>query len=301
MFTNTAVFCQSSFSRSSSKFSRATLTASTTKAVKVQDLPDIAFSTSSITSLGKRMLLVVVGGTDGILNFRNNITPLLSNIVYKKRYILCIANVLQMCILCYNIGKEPAISFRIRAYFSDFKRMRLKKLFDYGIMTKPSKLISYMNGEWFLHRQKCTLTCFIHRLYKTTCLAALSCAFFCTASSRAFFLQERKLPKMSFADDFKAARKALKLTQEDVAKLLKLDRTAIAHYENGTAFPRAANIRKISEILKIPIDEMLKQQPKYHKIKDASSEQRRKRLTLLYMLQVAVTTSASFVPSASPD
>ncbi len=63
---------------------------------------------------------------------------------------------------------------------------------------------------------------------------------------------------MSFADDFKAARKALKLTQEDVAKLLKLDRTAIAHYENGTAFPRAANIRKISEILKIPIDEMFK-------------------------------------------
>lgn len=78
----------------------------------------------------------------------------------------------KMCILCYNIEKEPAISFRVRAYFTDFKRLRLKKLFDYGIMTKPSKLISYMNGEWFLHRQKRTLTCFIHRLYKTTCLAA---------------------------------------------------------------------------------------------------------------------------------
>ncbi len=63
---------------------------------------------------------------------------------------------------------------------------------------------------------------------------------------------------MSFAENFKSARKALKLTQADVARLLKLDRTAIAHYENGTALPRAVNIQKISEILRIPIDEMFK-------------------------------------------
>ena len=62
--------CRSSPAYSSSwRFSRATRTASTTKAEKVQSLPRIAFSTCSTTSLGKRMLLFVVEGTLGILNF----------------------------------------------------------------------------------------------------------------------------------------------------------------------------------------------------------------------------------------
>ena len=39
-----------------------------TKAEKVQFLPEIAFSTSSIISLGNRMVLLVVGGIAGILN-----------------------------------------------------------------------------------------------------------------------------------------------------------------------------------------------------------------------------------------
>ena len=56
---NTICFC------CSSKFSSAHRTASTTKAVKVQSLPWIWASTCSITSLGKRMLLLVVGGTAG--------------------------------------------------------------------------------------------------------------------------------------------------------------------------------------------------------------------------------------------
>ena len=43
-------------------------TASTTKAEKVQSLPTMAFSTCSITSLGKRMDLFVVAGILGILN-----------------------------------------------------------------------------------------------------------------------------------------------------------------------------------------------------------------------------------------
>lgn len=68
----------------------------------------------------------------------------------------------------------------------------------------------------------------------------------------------KELPEMSFAENFKTARKALKLTQEDVAKLLNIDRTAVAHYENGTSYPRAANIPRISEILRIPVDEMFK-------------------------------------------
>ena len=57
------------YKSSSFKFSIATLTASTTKAVKVQSFPFIASSTSSIILLGNLMHLLVVGGIDGILNF----------------------------------------------------------------------------------------------------------------------------------------------------------------------------------------------------------------------------------------
>ena len=45
---------------------KTTLTAAITKAENVQSLPFIAFSTLSITSFGKRMVLLVVAGTDGI-------------------------------------------------------------------------------------------------------------------------------------------------------------------------------------------------------------------------------------------
>ena len=40
-----------------------------TNAEKVQLLPSIAFSISSMMSLGKRIVLLVVGGMDGTLNF----------------------------------------------------------------------------------------------------------------------------------------------------------------------------------------------------------------------------------------
>lgn len=71
---------------SSSKFSNATLTASITKAVKVQFFPSIAFSTSSITSFGKRMHLFVVGGIDGILNFLIVLTSAI--LLYIKFFLL---------------------------------------------------------------------------------------------------------------------------------------------------------------------------------------------------------------------
>lgn len=53
----------------SSRSSIAALTAAITNAEKLQSFPQITFSVLSIKSLGKRMVLLVVGGTVGILNF----------------------------------------------------------------------------------------------------------------------------------------------------------------------------------------------------------------------------------------
>ncbi len=63
---------------------------------------------------------------------------------------------------------------------------------------------------------------------------------------------------MSFAENFRAARKELKLTQEEVAKLIGVERSAVAHYENGTSLPHAGNLQKICEILEIPIEKLFK-------------------------------------------
>lgn len=56
------------YSSDSFRSSKAFLTAAMTNAEKVQEVPRMAFSTSSTTSLGKRTVLLVVGDAEGILN-----------------------------------------------------------------------------------------------------------------------------------------------------------------------------------------------------------------------------------------
>ena len=62
---------------------------------------------------------------------------------------------------------------------------------------------------------------------------------------------------MSFAENFKKARKAADLSQQQIADKLGLDRSAIAHYEMGDSMPNARNLGKICEILNVPINELL--------------------------------------------
>ena len=64
--------------------------------------------------------------------------------------------------------------------------------------------------------------------------------------------------KMSFAENFRAARKELKLTQMEGAKPIGVKRSAVAHYENGISLPHAGTLQKICEILQIPIGKIFK-------------------------------------------
>lgn len=64
-----------------------------------------------------------------------------------------------------------------------------------------------------------------------------------------------ELFKMSFAENFRAARKELNLTQMEVAKPVGVERSAVAHYENGTSLPHTGNLQKICEILKYLLKE----------------------------------------------
>ncbi len=62
---------------------------------------------------------------------------------------------------------------------------------------------------------------------------------------------------MSFAENFKNARLAAGLTQQQVADALGLDRSAIAHYEMGDSTPNLKNFPKICELLNIGFDKLV--------------------------------------------
>lgn len=62
---------------------------------------------------------------------------------------------------------------------------------------------------------------------------------------------------MSFAENFKKARTAAGLTQQQVADALGLDRSAIAHYETGDSTPNFKNLPKICELLNIGIEKLI--------------------------------------------
>lgn len=62
--------------------------------------------------------------------------------------------------------------------------------------------------------------------------------------------------EMGFAEKFRAARREKKLTQQQVADELKIDRSAVAHYENNTGKPHFDNVRKICEILDLTYEDL---------------------------------------------
>lgn len=57
-------------------------------------------------------------------------------------------------------------------------------------------------------------------------------------------------------NNIKEKRLALEMSQEEMAKLIGVDRSSIAKWENGFT-PTVANLRKIAKILKCKVDDLL--------------------------------------------
>lgn len=62
---------------------------------------------------------------------------------------------------------------------------------------------------------------------------------------------------MKIGENIKKHRKALGMTQKELAELVGLKQYMIAKYESGERTPIVARIEKISDILKISTDELL--------------------------------------------
>ena len=56
----------------------------------------------------------------------------------------------------------------------------------------------------------------------------------------------------------KKLREKKKLTQEDLAVMLGMKRSAISKWETGEALPRAETLKRLAKILGCTIDELLK-------------------------------------------
>ncbi len=57
-------------------------------------------------------------------------------------------------------------------------------------------------------------------------------------------------------NSLKSLREQAKLTQEDIAYKLNIDRSTIAKWETGEAMPRADKLPQLSQILGCTIDEL---------------------------------------------
>lgn len=62
---------------------------------------------------------------------------------------------------------------------------------------------------------------------------------------------------MKFNQKLIILRKKNKLSQEDVAKLLNIGQTTYSRYENLLTYPDIFTVKKIAELYKISIDELL--------------------------------------------
>ena len=62
---------------------------------------------------------------------------------------------------------------------------------------------------------------------------------------------------MTFAEKLSSLRKQANLTQSDLADKLNISRQAITKWENGYGLPDIDNIKKLSSLFNVCVDELL--------------------------------------------
>ncbi|MDD2620002.1 MAG: helix-turn-helix transcriptional regulator, partial [Syntrophomonadaceae bacterium] len=62
---------------------------------------------------------------------------------------------------------------------------------------------------------------------------------------------------MEFNEKLQELRKQKKLTQEELAEILFVSRTAISKWESGRGYPSIESLKAISEFFLVSIDELL--------------------------------------------
>ena len=69
---------------------------------------------------------------------------------------------------------------------------------------------------------------------------------------------------MKFSEKLKRIRKENSLTQEELARLLYVTRTAISKWENDKEYHSIDSLRLISKTFNVSIDELMSEEDKKH-------------------------------------
>ena len=62
---------------------------------------------------------------------------------------------------------------------------------------------------------------------------------------------------MEFNEKLQELRRQKKLTQEELAEILFVSRTAISKWESGRGYPNIESLKAIAEFFSVSVDEML--------------------------------------------
>lgn len=96
---------------------------------------------------------------------------------------------------------------------------------------------------------------------------------------------------MSFGENLISLRKQMGWSQDDLANNLNLSRQAISKWENDTSKPDIDNVKKISKIFSVTIDDLLNNEvPKEKAVAlDVKKQEKKERtITIVKLMIIAV-------------
>ena len=108
----------------------------------------------------------------------------------------------------------------------------------------------------------------------------------------------KEIEYMSFSSNFKNARVASGLSQEELSKKLHISRQSVSRYENGSAEPSIDMLNEISIILKVSIEALIGSPKEAQEYKEFNSLSKDDRKMLWYdFIDVLGKVSAVLIPA----
>lgn len=101
---------------------------------------------------------------------------------------------------------------------------------------------------------------------------------------------------MEFNEKLKLLREKKNITQEELANVLYVSRTAVSKWESGKGYPSIDTLQKIAEFYEISIDELLSSNELLNLTKKNIDSSRRQTNNLIYSIIDILTCILFFIP-----
>ncbi|MGE7997113.1 helix-turn-helix transcriptional regulator [Lysinibacillus sp. NPDC093190] len=75
---------------------------------------------------------------------------------------------------------------------------------------------------------------------------------------------------MNLENRLKELREQHKYTQDDVAGFLNISRQSVSKWELGKGYPDIDNLRRLSDLYKISLDQLITGEEKYHTLEESA-------------------------------